>query len=970
VAHLDDSTLALYVERQLGEEQLSDLRGHIDSCDSCRELLIELAARNKGFAQGSPVVPGPRHVLEAGDQIGRYVVQDLVGAGAMGAVYAALDTELDRKVALKVMHHHAASTATRMRREAQALARVADRGVVAVHDVGTHEGKIYIAMEFVAGGTLKTWLREPRTQRAILDVALAAARGLAAAHDVGLVHRDVKPDNILVDANGVARIGDFGLAASEHEVVVGKSGAFDTELTASGTLLGTPAYMAPEQLAGGAATARSDQFSFCVTLYEALFGRRPFPGNTLDEIRRAMKTPVSVPDKPRVPAHVRKVLVRGLAIDPEQRFPSMLALVRALDSAPRRRRTIIAVASAAGLAALIASVAVARSTVATAEPCRDGERKLAGVWDAARKAEVKRAFLATGAPFAPDAWKGFERALDHYATSWTAMHRSTCEATRVHGDQTEHVLELRMWCLDDRLREARTLTDSLRDATQKSVSRAITAADRLPPVDVCADTQALAQKLPPRDAATRAKIDRVREDLAQAKTLWNLGQMERSRALSIEVGKAVGELDYPSLEADSLLEQARIGFIVDGDAKATEQLLLKALWAADRGRDDHLRARAWNLLYSIVGTAQQRFDEAAKIYEHASAALKRLASPETLEGQLLGNHGQVLTLQGKFDEAATTLERSLALLEKTVGPDHIETGNAIVALANVYLRLGDTEKSLAFATRAYELHARTLGPKHPETAKSLFSVGIALEDLAKYDDAAAKMTDVIATLEVALGKDHVDLGPALDELGVIRRKQNRFDDALALHKRSLAIREAKLGEHNDVAVSLDNVGLVLNLMGRPEEALPYHQRALAMTEKTMGADHIETATSRGYLANVYRNLDRPREALEIFQGALAVTEKALGPDAFDVSFFLSGIGHTYLDMKQPADAIAPLERALRLRGTEGDPMSTAEVEFALARALWDTKRDRARARQLVEKARPRYKAAGQTEVETWLATHR
>jgi serine/threonine protein kinase len=211
VVHPDDTTIALFVERRLGERQLTELKSHIDSCDSCRELVGQLARSDTVLAEGSTLgAPAKRKYLTRGDQVGRYVVQDLVGSGAMGAVYAALDTDLDRKVAIKVLHRSAAASHARMLREAQALARVADRGVVAVHDVGTYDDSIYIAMEFVTGGTFRTWFHdEPRTPRAIVTVALAAARGLAAAHDVGLVHRDVKPDNILVDARGVARIGDL-----------------------------------------------------------------------------------------------------------------------------------------------------------------------------------------------------------------------------------------------------------------------------------------------------------------------------------------------------------------------------------------------------------------------------------------------------------------------------------------------------------------------------------------------------------------------------------------------------------------------------------------------------------------------------------------------------------------------------------------------------------------------------------------
>lgn len=969
--HLDNTTLALYVERRLSDPQLDELRSHIDTCESCRELLIELA-RGKLLAEGSEVGEAAPGMLGAGERIGRYVVEELVGAGAMGAVYVALDTELGRKVALKVMHRATASYAARMRREAQALARVADRGVVAVHDVGTHGDKVYIAMELVTGGTLAAWLREaPRSAAAIVANALGVARGLAAAHDVGLVHRDVKPDNILVDARGLPRIGDFGLAAAagEHEEATGSAPAFATDLTASGMLLGTPAYMAPEQLDGDAATQRSDQFSFCVTLYEALFRVRPFAGKTLRELRAAMDLPLVLPDKPRVPSNVRMALARGLAIDPRERFTSMHVLARALDLAPHRRRRYVAIAAVAGLAALVTSVAIARSTAAVpARQCLDGERKLVGIWDPARKAELERAFLATGAPFAADAWRGFAQALDRYATRWTAMHRATCEATRVHGDQSEHVLELRMWCLDDRLHEATALVDGLRDATTASVARAVTAADRLASVDVCADAQALSQRLPPRSEAARANIDRTRATLAQVKALWDLGQLEQSRALLGAVRG--GTLDYPPLEAEVLLLEARVQLALEGDAKAAEKTIERALWAADRGRDDHLRARAWNLLYFAVGAEQQRFADAAKIYEHASAALERLAGAELLQAQLLGNHGQVLTLAGSFDEAAATLERALALLEKTVGRDNSETGNSLAALADVYGRLGQQERSLAAAQRAYEVHVKSLGKRHPETAKSLFSIAVALENAGNYDDAAAKLTEVLATLEAALGKDHIDLANALDELGIVRRKQNRLEDALALHLRTLALREAKLGAQNETAVSLDNVGLVLGMLERHAEALPYHQRALAITEKAMGKDHIETATSRAYLANEYLGLGKPDEALAMFRAALAVSEKALGPDAADLAFFLAGIGTAQLDRKRPAEAVAPLERALALSRNEGNPMSVAEIEFTLARALWASKRDRPRALALARAALPPYQQTGDPTVERWLAAPR
>src|SRR5262245_38853464 len=231
-------------------------------------------------------------MLSVGDRVGRYLVLSSLGAGGMGVVFAAYDPQLDRKIALKLLRSGLAGSSkdarTRLQREAQAIAQLSHPNVVSVYDVGTTtDGDLYIAMEFVEGDTLTTWLKKyPRTWREIIDVFLQAARGLFAAHSVGLLHRDFKPDNVLVGGDGRVRVTDFGLARSvitpEEAVRPGSSGpsALNAELTATGTVLGTPRYMAPEQLTGPDIDARADQFSFCVALYEALWGVHPLPGAT------------------------------------------------------------------------------------------------------------------------------------------------------------------------------------------------------------------------------------------------------------------------------------------------------------------------------------------------------------------------------------------------------------------------------------------------------------------------------------------------------------------------------------------------------------------------------------------------------------------------------------------------------------------------------------------------------------------
>jgi formylglycine-generating enzyme required for sulfatase activity len=308
--------------------------------------------------------------LGTGARIGRYVIIERVGTGAMGVVYGAYDPELDRKVALKLIkpgQGGAKDTArARLLREAKAIARLQHPNVVAVHDVGVFEDQVFLAMEFVAGGTIKSWLAaQTRTWREIVDVFIAAGRGLAAAHAAGLVHRDFKPDNVLLDKESRPRVVDFGIArqaGTGDEELAGETGDVEVDgaatlqdtsgkhalatLTKTGTWVGTPAYMAPEQFLGDRGDEKSDQFSFCVALYEALFGERPFAGDDMLSISVNVTTEQlrPLPKDRGVPTWVRRVILRGLKVEPGARWDSMAALIRALEKDPvvNLRRRLIA----------------------------------------------------------------------------------------------------------------------------------------------------------------------------------------------------------------------------------------------------------------------------------------------------------------------------------------------------------------------------------------------------------------------------------------------------------------------------------------------------------------------------------------------------------------------------------------------------------------------------------------------------
>ena len=369
---------------------------HLDGCIDCRDL-ISLLARDATRAaandtlrsvghQGvvglteSALATAPRHdatipgdaephspTAPAGERsgvrrarpspdgrnLGRYTLTDRLGAGAMGVVYRAEDGDLGRQVALKLLHRPDDLLTDRLMREARSMAQVNHPNVVAVYDVGVADGTTYIAMELVEGTSLRLWQQQPRSAAEIVAVYIAAGRGLAAAHVAGIVHRDFKPDNCLVGSDGRIRVTDFGLAAARAS---GAPRPSQIDLTSTGSVLGTPAYMAPEQFAGGNVDPRTDQFNFCVALYEALYGARPFSGKSFDELGDHVCAGKVRPAPPgsRVSGALRAIVMRGLRVRPGDRFPTMDHLLDQLgrDRARPWRWTAITAAVVAGVLGL------------------------------------------------------------------------------------------------------------------------------------------------------------------------------------------------------------------------------------------------------------------------------------------------------------------------------------------------------------------------------------------------------------------------------------------------------------------------------------------------------------------------------------------------------------------------------------------------------------------------------------------
>ncbi|HEX3766321.1 MAG TPA: protein kinase [Kofleriaceae bacterium] len=504
---LDPSELADYVHGALSPREAAALERHVASCAACRTLL-SLVARSDSHAPlawaasvsslGSlPAPPGTTPVaLVEGTRVGRYVLRERLGAGAMGVVFTAHDPELEREIAVKLLRSEVDPDAPRLPltaqllREAQAMAQLAHPNVVAVHDVGWFGDHIFIAMELVQGQTLAQWLAAaPRSIAEVLAMFIAAGSGLAAAHAAGLVHRDFKPENVLVGRDGRVRVTDFGLAdraAPPGALAAGQ------ERGRAAVLAGTPFYMAPEQLSGEPVDARTDQFGFCVAIYAALTGKHP--------LRRAGARG-DRPPRDRLPAWLWRTLRRGLALDRAQRYPSMDELLARLSRGRRRGIQIgaaIAVVVGCGCALVaarfgdLAPAGDRGEAAADSGPrCRGAERLLAGIWDVPRAGAIERAFRARGRPDAGATFTTTSLLLDQYANQWIAMRTDACERARRIGRSPDPAAELRIDCLDARRSELRELIDRLAAADDGLVEGAVVAVRALGPLGVCADDEAL-----------------------------------------------------------------------------------------------------------------------------------------------------------------------------------------------------------------------------------------------------------------------------------------------------------------------------------------------------------------------------------------------------------------------------------------------------------------------------------------------
>jgi eukaryotic-like serine/threonine-protein kinase len=1005
-----EETLTAFLQGALPPSERPAFEAHLAGCSACFEVVAVLAG---GAAPSGLQAPAP--VLARGTPLGRYLVLERVGAGAMGVVYAAYDPELDRKVAVKLLHpalqgsESTEARSARVRREAQALARLSHPCVVSIFDVGVEGTLVYLTMEWVEGVTLRQWLAErPRSWREVLEVLRGAGEGLAAAHATGLVHRDFKPDNVMVGRDGRVRVTDFGLArlagaAGEEEAAPEDPVLLDAALTRTGAVVGTPAYMAPEQLSGAPAEALSDQYAFCVTLWEALHGQRPGQGEA--------RPP------PGLPAGVRRVIQRGLSAEPRARHPSMAALLEALQRAaraPLRRRSALLTVGLGALMLGPAWWAQQAQRQSQAGLCPEPAIHLAGAWDRGVSAAVEQAFLASGKPYTATALASTRAALDAWAGEWGRVRQGACRATRVLGEQSEEVLELKLACLDKRLLELRALTGVLRQADGTVVQSAVQAAGSLTPPTACEDVEALrAEVKPPADGEARRRVEQVREALAHVEALARAGKYHEAQQAGAPLVEQARALDYRPLLAEALF---LVGFAAEKryDTAPAAAALEEAVWLAQGARHDRYAARA-GIRMAVVHFKDSRWEQAEHWARYARAAVERLGGAGALEAELENVLGGGASI--RFDErgALEHFTRAHALARQALGPEHPETltyrGNTLLPL----LYLGHVAEARGELERVRQLQERHLGATHPQLIYLLYSLLSAHRLLGEQQEAEAVLAHLRKVTEEGYARDTSPWFWLLLDEGKQALEDGRAAEALSLFEQAWRMRPRAFGEdpvREAQAVAL--VGQALVQLGRPREALrvlepacraPSHggelvwatgclpalasthaalgqtSRALAVREQALevlaeqlGAEHHEVATGRVALAQTLILLGRPGEALSHAEAAQALLEAALGERAPDLARARLTRGEALLALARPREALPHLELAAR-SATQGllAPHEQARVHFAHARALQEAGEPAPRAREAAEAAlaawarAPHPDSAEVARLRRWLA---
>jgi tRNA A-37 threonylcarbamoyl transferase component Bud32 len=931
----DANQIGALVEGKLDPIVARSLTIHLDTCPDCQELVAFALRAAESISVAAhriaPTLDGTAAAeWRAGSRIDRYALVERIGAGATGVVYRAIDPKLERHVALKLVRDETAESRTRLEYEAQLAARLQHPNVVTIYDTGAVGEVVFVSMEYVDGTTLAEWMRTPHDVRAVLDVFSQAARGLAAAHRAGLVHRDFKPSNVLVGTDGRVRLADFGLARRVGDAnamtAPARGSPSEPPKTKSGEMVGTPLYMSPEQHRGQSADASSDQFAFCVALYEALYQSRPFRGATLAELaaRVVAGTLEPPPRTARVPSWLREVVARGLSVQRERRFTSMDELAAKLSRGRARRWQRYTIAGV-----VVAGVAIAGGWSWRAHErisaCHDGSARVAAVFDTGVATSIARAFAATGVSFASSSAERANTVLDRYTRELANGAETACLAER---DEAPSVIAARRQCFAAHTAALATLVQSLEHADLAIVQRAVEnvweSVERAP----CADEPALLASAQASRALPAAQV----QLLGTAEGLLRAERAKDGIALitpMLEAAKASGDR-VAELAASLKLAQLDA---VDANGSAAAALLHRVVELAEaQGLDDDAFAA-----YSLLATRVPTPDDAAARHRYVALARAKLERTKRngsgLEAKLTLIEAQIDQDEYRFADAETATRSAIDIATRELGEDHPLIGRALGTLGIILRAQNHNAAELDVDTRAVELLQRALGADHPAVAGAQMNLAGSLIAAGKLDDARALLLRADATFTRALGADH------------------------PVHGRVLA-----------------NLADIDKAMGHWDQARQELERALAIVERTAGARSVDAGDVHFELAEALDGANRHDDSLREAARSTEILESALGKDHGQLVSPLLLSAEIDLELHHGAAAIPLAERALAiLSAPPGHPANElADARMVLARALWDGGGNRARARSLAEQARSATGDLGGIttgQIDEWLSAH-
>ncbi|MEM6291124.1 MAG: serine/threonine-protein kinase [Myxococcota bacterium] len=890
-----------------------------------RDAVPRPITSDSGDSIDDPTLRPPLHV---GDIVGRYVVLGQAGSGAMGRVLRAYDSKLERQVALKELTEAALDDDAweRLVLEARAMARLSHPNVVSVYDVERRAGGDVLAMEYVPGTTLAEWMREDPPWLAVVETFVAAGRGLSAAHASGLLHRDFKPSNVLVGGlhagarPEVVKVTDFGLAKviaahghAAREPTLGSSE--DGAHALGGAVAGSPRYMSPEQHRGAALSSASDQYAFCVALWEAVHGCPPFLGEQL----RAQKLQGPPPwPQTDLPEGLGPALRRGLAVEPEDRWPDMNALLDALTSSVEVRGSLLHWAIPTGALTLLIGGWAAFAT-AHEEPCSGAAERFEPVWSDARRAEVQVAMFAVDVPLAEAAWERTSAALDARADAWVEMHRDACISSTVRGEQSPAVLDRRMRCLERARRETKAAVEVLSHPDAAVLERVHLVLGSMVPVERCGDLDLLVAQVDPPRADQVEVVERLRYAIADADTLRQAGRYAQALARIERAEAQIGSVDYAPVNAELALARGAVQGRLEHHDAARVSLEAAIRDAAASGHEDVLRQAATRALYVIGYSLHQ--PEAGLQYRSLAEGL----AEGNVEAQavLLDNVGSVAYGDGRYDDAVSLYRQALAMAERAEPVDHLLRTQILGSLANVLGVLAKHEESETLLRERVEVVSLALGPQHPSAAQARSDLGVSLVRQGRFAEAEAELRQSLATFDAALGEGARGTGDVRSNLGVVLASQGRLREAEAVFRAELQVwLDADEGDSVALAVAHEHVGVALMQQGDSEAALPLLTQALEIRERVLGPEHPDLVFSHSNVADAYNELDRYDEAEDGFRRALAIAQKTFGSEHPSVAERLAGIGRVQFGRGDFAAALASFERAAAMFEDSLGPSNT------------------------------------------------